>query len=109
MVRVTLGTVFDVAVDLRRSSPNFGKWVGTELSAETNVSYGYLQFLLMVSWLLVTPLSFYTKQPTIGIPRMSERCCGVTQSLVLIGLWILIQFIAKDATGKTLAEVGVYE
>ena len=34
LVRVTLGTVFDVAVDLRRSSPNFGKWVGTELSAE---------------------------------------------------------------------------
>ena len=90
LVRVTLGTVFDVAVDLRRSSPNFGKWVGTELSAENKRQLWIPQALLMVSWLLVTPLSFYTKQPTIGIPRMSERCCGVTQSLVLIGLWILI-------------------
>jgi len=34
LVRVTQGTVFDVAVDLRRSSPNFGKWVGVELSAD---------------------------------------------------------------------------
>jgi dTDP-4-dehydrorhamnose 3,5-epimerase len=34
LVRVALGAVFDVAVDLRRSSPTFGRWVGTMLSDE---------------------------------------------------------------------------
>lgn len=32
LVRVTAGAVFDVAVDVRRSSPHFGRWVGYELS-----------------------------------------------------------------------------
>jgi dTDP-4-dehydrorhamnose 3,5-epimerase len=34
LVRVTSGEVFDVAVDLRRSSPNFGRWVGITLSEQ---------------------------------------------------------------------------
>ncbi len=34
LVRVVRGAVFDVAVDIRKGSPNYGKWVGLEISAD---------------------------------------------------------------------------
>jgi dTDP-4-dehydrorhamnose 3,5-epimerase len=62
LVRVIQGEVFDVAVDIRRSSPNFGKWVGFNLSAGNKraiwippgFAHGYLALSQVVELLYKT-------------------------------------------------------
>lgn len=53
LIRVTTGKVFDVAVDLRRSSPTYGKWTGTLLSGENKfmlwIPEGFAHGFLVIS------------------------------------------------------------
>jgi dTDP-4-dehydrorhamnose 3,5-epimerase len=53
LVRVVRGKIFDVAVDLRKSSPNFGRWVGTEVSEDNRrhvwIPQGFAHGFLVLS------------------------------------------------------------
>ena len=96
LVRVTQGEVFDVAVDIRKNSPTFGKWVGEKLSAENKkqlwVPEGFAHGFLTLSEtaeFLYKVTNYYSKEyersiiwndPNIGIdwtlqeqPQLSEK------------------------------------
>jgi len=69
LVRVTAGEVFDVAVDLRRSSPTFGRWVGNVLSAQNRLQMwvppGFAHgFLVLSEWaeVLYKATDYYAPQ-----------------------------------------------
>jgi dTDP-4-dehydrorhamnose 3,5-epimerase len=73
LVRVVKGNVFDVAVDLRKGSPSFGKWFGIELSGENK-----LQLLIPVGFahgfsVLSTTVIFVYKCDQV-YNKQAERC-----------------------------------
>lgn len=74
LVRVTQGRVFDVAVDMRRSSPHYGRWTGMELSAENHrmlwIPPGYAHGFLVLSEsadFLYKTTAFYAPQWDRGV------------------------------------------
>ena len=107
LVRVVSGRVWDVAVDLRRSSPTFGKWAGVELSAANKklfwVPAGFAHGFVSLedgTDFLYKCTAFYDPQcehslawddPTVGIEWPLE---GIEP-----------QLSAKDKAGRPLSEI----
>jgi len=109
LVRVTQGSVFDVAVDLRRSSPNFGKWVGVELSAENKrqlwVPAGFAHGFVVTS----ETAEFLYKTTDYYFPE-HERSLLWNDPAVGIA-WPLTDeptLAAKDAAAQVLAQAQVF-
>lgn len=109
LVRVTSGAVFDVAVDLRRASPTFGRWEGVELSAENHrmlwVPPGFAHGFLVLS----DSADFLYKTTEYYAPE-HERC--VLWNDPEIGIqWPLEgdpALSAKDQVGTPLRSAEVY-
>lgn len=110
LVRVTAGAVYDVAVDLRRSSPTFGKWVGVELSAKNHrmlwVPAGFGHGFLT----LEDGTDFMYKCTDLYAPAL-ERCVAWDDPEVGIE-WPLDGMTpalsAKDAVGQSLSASECY-
>ncbi|MBA2935970.1 dTDP-4-dehydrorhamnose 3,5-epimerase [Sphingomonas sp. CGMCC 1.13654] len=110
LVRVVNGRVWDVAVDIRRSSPHFGQWVGVELSAANKrmfwvppgFAHGFLSLedgtdFLYKCTALYEPANEHSllwNDPTVGIEWPLE---GIEPELS-----------AKDQVGKPLAEIEAF-
>lgn len=109
LVRVVQGAVFDVAVDIRRSSPTFGKYVGVELSAENKrqlwVPAGFAHGFLV----LTETAEFLYKTTDFYYPE-HERCIAWNDPEIGIA-WPIGEspvLSAKDAKGASLREAAVF-
>jgi dTDP-4-dehydrorhamnose 3,5-epimerase len=106
LVRVTAGRVFDVAVDVRKSSPTFGKWVGVELSGENHRQFWVPQGFAHGFVVLSETADFLYKTTDYYAPQF-EHCIRWDDPALGIE-WPLgdiePQVSAKDAAGKSFAD-----
>jgi dTDP-4-dehydrorhamnose 3,5-epimerase len=111
LVRVVLGEVFDIAVDLRKSSPTFGRWVGETLSAENKrqlwippgFAHGFIALSETAEFLYKTT-EYYSPEcdrcirwddPTLGIAWPIQATTPLVSS--------------KDASGALFADAELYD
>jgi dTDP-4-dehydrorhamnose 3,5-epimerase len=104
------GSAFDVAVDVRKKSPTFGRWVGVELSEENHrqlwIPEGFAHGFLVTS----ESADFVYKATDYYAPQ-HERCIAWNDPQIGID-WPLQgqpDLSAKDAAGASLANAEVFE
>jgi len=112
LVRVVVGEVFDAAVDLRKSSPTFGKWTGAVLSAENRrelwvpPGFGHGYYVLS-DWaeFVYKVTDFYAPEWERTI-LWNDPQIGVQWPLVEGQLPVVS---GKDAAGKLLSQAELFE
>jgi len=112
LVRAISGEIYDVAVDIRRSSPTFGKWVGVPLSAKEKhllwIPPGFAHgFYVLSEWaeIVYKTTDYYAPE---------WECSLLWNDPALDINWPLVNgqppsLSAKDAAGKTLAEAPLFD
>jgi dTDP-4-dehydrorhamnose 3,5-epimerase len=111
LVRVTQGSVYDVAVDIRRQSPTFGRWVGVELSGENHrqlwlppgMAHGFLVTSDSADFLYKTT-EYYAPQAERSV-RWDDPDLGIA--------WPMLpdssKISAKDASAPSLRDAPSFE
>ncbi len=110
LVRVIAGEIFDVVVDLRRSSPTFGKWVGHNLSADNKnivwIPAGFAHGFAVLS----EYADFLYKTTDYWAPQHERTLLWNDPDLAIA--WPLAGepiLTAKDRAGKRLSEAEVFD
>ena len=109
LVRVVHGSVFDVTVDLRKSSPTFGQWVGVELTEDNHRQLWIPPGFAHGFYVLSDSADFLYKTTDYYAPEFE---CSLIWNDPTIGIeWPLNTqpiISAKDAQGKKLADAKVF-
>jgi len=111
LVRCVRGAVFDVAVDLRRSSPNFGRWVGHELTDENHhqlwippgFGHGFLVLSDSADFLYKTSGAYAPEHE--GAVRWDDPTVGVQWPLD----GLTPQLSAKDVAAPLLGDARTFD
>lgn len=109
LVRVTSGEVFDVAVDIRKTSPTFGRWVGVILSAE-NKHQLWIPEGFAHGFLVLSEFADFLYKTTDYYSPQNERCIAWNDSKLDIDWPLLYHGIEKpilsekDLKGQRLNE-----
>ncbi|HXH83935.1 MAG TPA: dTDP-4-dehydrorhamnose 3,5-epimerase [Candidatus Tectomicrobia bacterium] len=109
LVRVVAGEVFDVAVDIRRSSPTFGKWVGVVLSGE-NARVAWIPIGFAHGFLVLSESADLLYKTTDYYAPEHERCIAWDDPAIGIH-WPLAGepiLSPRDRQGLLLAEAEVF-
>jgi len=109
LVRVTQGSVFDVAVDIRKSSTTFGQWVGVELNAENHrqlwIPPGFAHGFVVLS----ETADFLYKTTDYYAPEF-ERCIAWDEPTIAVD-WHYDgepQLSGKDQLGSSLKDAELF-
>ncbi|VTU21334.1 dTDP-4-dehydrorhamnose 3,5-epimerase [Variovorax sp. PBS-H4] len=111
LVRVIRGAVYDVAVDIRKSSPTFGKWVGIELN-EDNQRQLWVPIGFAHGFMVLSQTADFLYKTTDYYAPLHERCI-VWNDPDLAIIWPSVggepQLSKKDAAGSAFAAASVFE
>ena len=109
LVRVAVGEVFDVAVDLRRSSPTFGQWVGAVLSAE-NKKQLWVPEGFGHGFVVLSEVAEFLYKTTDYYAPAHERCIIWNDPTLAIDWQLQGEPVlsAKDAQGAAFAQAEVF-
>lgn len=112
LVQVVTGEIFDVAVDLRRSSPSFGKWVGAVLSAENRnqlwIPPGFAHgFYVMSEWanVLYKVTDYYAPEWDRTL-LWSDPVIGINWPIIP---GVDLNISSKDSQGQLLKDADTFD